>query len=115
MSQEVLVKVYGHIWPSGEALHQALDMVCTQALPSSYSDEAILSREGDMSRISFEGIFFPDDDCLDALRQHLEPQHQGKLDILDLENWRLIRHIFSQGHIISNIAPLNNVLDYSGH
>ena len=115
MSQEVLVKVYGHIWPSNEALHQALDTACATALPPPDLNEGIVSREGDMSRISFEGLFFPEDDCLDALRRHLEPEHQGKLDILDLESWRLTRHIFSQGRILSSSAPLNNVLDYSGH
>ena len=45
----------------------------------------------------------------------LMEKHQGKLDVLDLENWRLTRHLFDQGRIRSSSAPLNNVLDYSGH
>ena len=37
------------------------------------------------------------------------------IDVLDLENWRLIRHVFEQGRIRTSSAPLNNVLDYAGH
>ena len=40
---------------------------------------------------------------------------QGKLDVLDLENWRMTRHAFRDGVLHSSAAPLNNVLDYSGH
>ena len=68
-----------------------------------------------MARVSFEGVYFPVDEVLAALARHLRPEHQGKLDVLDLENWRLTRHLFDQGRIRSSSAPLNNVLDYSGH
>ena len=40
---------------------------------------------------------------------------KAEQDLLDLENWRLTRHLFDQGRIRSSSAPLNNVLDYSGH
>ena len=60
-------------------------------------------------------LFFPVEDVLAVLREHLRPEHKGKLDVLDLEGWRLFRHVFMQGRIDSHSAPLNNVLDYSGH
>jgi len=114
MSQDVLLKVYGHIWPADALLQMALAAACATALPED-AEEPILSREGDLLRISFEGIYFPVDDCLEVLAHHLQPAHQGKLDVLDLEDWRLTRHVFSQGRIVQSSAPLNNVLDYSGH
>lgn len=114
MNRAPLLKVYGHVYPVSDALHAALEAACAGAMPDD-ADEPALCREGDMSRISFEGVYFPVEETLEALKRHLRPEHQGKLDVLDLENWRLVRHVFAQGHIRSTSAPLNNVLDYSGH
>jgi len=109
-----LLKVYGHIYPVSDAFYADLEVACAWAMPDD-ADEPVLCRAGDMARFSFEGVYFPVDETLEALKRRLRPEHQGKLDVLDLENWRLIRHVFEQGRIRSRSAPLNNVLDYSGH
>ena len=87
---------------------------CADAMPDE-NDLPVLELDGDMARISFEGTYFPLDDVLAALTAHLRAEHLGKLDVLDLEGWRLIRHTFAQGRVDVHSAPLNNVLDYSGH
>lgn len=112
MSQDVLLKIYGHIWPTDDTLHRALAASCVGALPQ---EGPVIFREGDMSRISFEGIYFPLEDLLETLEQGLQEEHQGKLDVLDMEAWMLTRHIFSTGKIVRSSSPLNNVLDHSGH
>jgi len=114
LSRQPLLKVYGHIYPADEALYAALANACADALPDN-DDIPVLERDGDMARISFEGTYFPLDEVLLALTTHIQPAHKGKLDVLDMEAWRLTRHIFTQGRIESHSAPLNNVLDYSGH
>ena len=114
MSRLPLLKVYGHIYPADQALYTALQTACADALPDE-DDIPVLERDGDMARISFEGTYFPVDDVLLALQAHIQPAHKGKLDVLDLEAWQLTRHSFAHGRIESHSAPLNNVLDYSGH
>ena len=114
MSRQPLLKVYGPIYPVDKALYAALEHACADAMPDE-DDLPVIERDGDMARISFEGTYFPLDDVLDVLTSHVRAEHQGKLDVLDLESWRLIRHIFTQGRVDVHSAPLNNVLDYSGH
>ena len=67
-----------------------------------------------MLRISFEGLYFPEEDVVATLEQHLKPSQVGKLDILDLDAWRMRRYVIGQGTITSRANSLNNVLDYSG-
>ena len=112
MSQEVLLKVYGHLWPADAELQKALLTACADALPR---EELAVVLEGDLCRLSFEGLYFPEEECLAVLRERIGPGQQGKLDVLDLEAWRLTRHIFTEGRIETGSAPLNNVLAYSGH
>ncbi|MDE7371665.1 MAG: hypothetical protein K2N07_08010 [Desulfovibrio sp.] len=112
MSQPVLLKVYGNLFPADEADREALAQACAGRVPA--DGEAVL-REGDLVRISFEGLYFPVEDVLEAIAARLKPGQQGKLDVLDLEAWRLTRHLFAEGRITSRTAPLNNVLDFSGH
>lgn len=114
MSRQPLLKVYGHIYPIDDALYAALKNACANAMPDE-DDIPVLERDGDMARFSFEGTYFPLDDVLAILTAHLRPEHLGKLDVLDMEGWQLIRHTFTQGRIEVHSAPLNNVLDYSGH
>ena len=45
-------------------------------------------------RISFEGVFFPLDDVLDALRPLLCAESSGKIDLIDMEAWTLTRAAF---------------------
>ena len=114
MSRQPLLKVYGHIYPVDNALYAALENACADAMPDE-DDIPVLERDGDMARFSFEGTYFPIDEVLAALTAHLRPEHQGKLDVLDMEGWQLMRHTFAQGRMDAHSAPLNNVLDYSGH
>ena len=114
MSRQPLLKVYGHIYPVDDPLYAALEKACADAMPDE-DDMPVLERDGDMARFSFEGTYFPLDDVLAVLSAQIQTGHQGKLDVLDLEGWRLIRHTFTHGHIDVHSAPLNNVLDYSGH
>lgn len=114
MSRQPPLKVYGHVYPVGDALYAALASASAAALPDE-DDIPVLEREGNMARFSFEGVFFPVDAVLAALEQHLGPELKGKLDVLDLEGWRLCRYTFTAGRIEQRSAPLNSVLDYSGH
>ena len=114
MTQMPLCKVYGHVYPLSEALYAALEASMSGCMGQETDDPALL-REGDMARVSFEGIHFPEEEVIAALRTHLTPAMQGKLDCLDLENWRLTRYRFEGGEVRTSAAPLNNVLDFSGH
>ena len=105
MMREPLLKVYGHVYPISDAFYADLDAACADALADD-ADEPVLCRGQ---------VVESNSQVLAALARHLRPEHQGKLDVLDLENWRLTRHLFDQGRIRSSSAPLNNVLDYSGH
>ncbi|MDE7240326.1 hypothetical protein [Desulfovibrio sp.] len=113
MSQPVLLKVYGNLYPADAADLEALDRASAGCVQEG-ADEAV-TLERDLLRISFEGLFFPVDDVLEAFAAILRPGQKGKLDVLDLEGWRLTRHQFADGRITSRSAPLNNVLDFSGH
>ncbi len=109
----VLVKVYAHVWP----VHQQLYTVWQELLPqSSVMDaEEMLCYEGDMLKLSYEGIYFPLDDFLESLHPFLHKESQGKLDYIDLEAWKLTRHKIQGKELVVSSASLNNVLDYSGH
>ena len=107
MSQSPLCKAYGHVYPCGDALYGALARAVAGAMGQD-EEEAVLVREGDMARISFEGIYFPVEEVVQALREHL-------LDYLDLEDWRLTRYRLEEGEVRPSSAPLNNVLAFSGH
>ena len=112
----VLLKVYGHVWPAPPALEAALAALAGEAVPPAEPGAPpVLERVGDMLRISFEGMFFPIDDAVAALRAHIGPTAQGKLDCIDLDAWSLTRHSIAAGVVSSGTVPLNHVLDHSGH
>lgn len=111
----VLVKVYGHMWPACPALLEALRHVM-QGLPlGDIPPDETLELDGDLLRLSYEGVYFPLDDVLAVIAAHLSPDSQGKLDYLDMEGWTLHRHRIVQGQLQASSASLNAVLDYSGH
>ncbi|MDR2055266.1 MAG: hypothetical protein LBQ10_05290 [Desulfovibrio sp.] len=112
MSRRVILKVYGHIRPVSDELYAVLDKICAGAIADG-QDEPVLQRENETARISFEGMYFPVEEILMALAPHLGPEHKGRLDVLDIENWRLTRHVFDGG-LRAHSASLNNVLDYAG-
>ena len=113
MSQPVLLKVYGNLHPADAADFEALSRASASCVGEGAEPPVTLA--GDRLRISFEGLYFPVDEVLEALAALLKPRQQGKLDVLDLDAWRLTRHLFQDGRITSRSAPLNNVLDFSGH
>jgi hypothetical protein len=113
MSRQPPLKVYGHLYPVPEALYLALQAICALALPAS-DDVPVLERDGDMARFSFEGVYFPCDELLACLSDRLQPVQRGKLDVLDLDNWHMTRHVFQDGQVQSQRVSLNHVLDYSG-
>ncbi len=113
MSQPVLLKVYGNLWPAPKDVLEPLASLFADCMPEPEFPPARLDDE--LLTIAFEGIYFPVDEILAVLSRYLTVQSQGKLDVIDLENWRLVRHMFKNGNIETRTAPLNNVLDYSGH
>ena len=112
MSQPTLLKVYGSLERATSELFEEVKKICQQALPI---ENSLASMDGNTLLISFEGVWFPQDDILEAFKRLLTPDQKGKLDILDLEEWKMTRHVFQDGKIITKSSPLNNVLDYSGH
>lgn len=113
MSQPVLIKAYGNLWPADADLAAALRQTAADCLPKPKAP--VIGMQGDLLTISFEGIYFPAPDFLNVI-ERLRPQTlRGKLDVLDIENWRLERHIFADGKTETRCAPLNDVLAYSGH
>lgn len=111
----VLVKVYAAFHPAGQGCPARVERAAANAL----GNDDWLFMEGDMLRISFEGVFFPLDDVLSALEACLEPHSAGKLDYLDLEAWSLTRCLFQPGAqggtFERSVRSLNHILDYSGH
>lgn len=110
MSQPVLVKAYGSLWPADEALAQSLGEILSRAVPP-----GAVELEGDLLRLSFEGVWLPAEEILEEIAKGLKLESKGRLDLIDIENWRLKRSEFLEGRVRSRSAPLNSVLDYSGH
>lgn len=111
VSQPVLLKVYGGFKPASTALCAALAQIAASALPA---ENACVNLAGDLCSLSFEGIYFPIEEALTAIREHADAKTDGRLDVLDLENWTLCRHEIGGGKISTHSQGLNNVLDYSG-
>ena len=81
-----------------------------------HEDGPWLFLEGDIVRVTFEGMYFPSEEVLTAFATHLPEQAKGKMDVLDLEAWTLTRHIWEEGTFQSSPPrSLNHVMDYSGH
>ncbi len=104
------VRAYGHLHPAGNPVPEAVASTL-----DSWSLEAELVLAGDLFRLSFEGVCFPAEEIVEALRPFLEPHSQGRLDVLDLEAWTLTRYTFTGTVVRCNQRSLNHVLDYSGH
>lgn len=111
MSQPTLIKAYGGFKPASPALAHALEDELGKAIPG---ENANISCTGDMCVLSFEGIYFPLDEILGAIAEYSTPMTGGRLDVLDMENWRLYRHEIAGGKIDVHENSLDNVLDYSG-
>ncbi|MFR6520004.1 MAG: hypothetical protein ACLUPV_12585 [Bilophila wadsworthia] len=83
-------KTYGHLFPADQHIADAVG-----AALSDWNIPECTELEGDIFRISFEGVFFPLDDVLDALRPLLCAESSGKIDLIDMEAWTLTRAAFS--------------------
>lgn len=110
MSQPVLLKVYGNLSPAGEELARSVSDCAQNAFPP---ENVQIYLDGDLLLISFEGIFFPTAETAAVLEKFLKPECVGKLDDLDIENWKMTRYSFAGGKMTKSAAPLDNVLDYS--
>lgn len=108
--QPIIIKAYANLFPASKEQKNILANICAQAIPS-----ASCEREDNLLRVSFEGVYFPADEFLAAIATSLSQSQTGKLDMLDLEAWRLDRYLFQDGKIIHKASPLNDVLAYSGH
>lgn len=113
MSQPLLLKTYGNLAPASAALAGKLECIASAGIP--VQENPIISLHASLLTISFEGIWFPWEEILDCILAQLDPLQEGRLDIIDIEHWRLTRHIFANGLMTVNSAPLNNILAYSGH
>ncbi len=111
MTQPVLVKVYGNLFPSSQEMFLSLKKSCKFAMPATPSP---LSLKKDLLLLSFEGIFFPVDDFISVLEDLLMPDLNGKVNYLDIENWQMTRYLIGNGQIQKNNVSLNHVMDYSG-
>ncbi len=112
MAAPILVKVYGHVSPVSQCIVAEL----SPFFPHSdvLEPEEMLIHHKDLLRITFEGIYFDVDELLPTLRRHLTEQSQGKIDYLDLEEWRMTRYLIEGTTIKVSSAGLNNVMDYAG-
>ncbi len=112
MAQEILIKVYGHIWPVAEEIVPALRPYFSD---SEHMDaEEMLEYDKDMLRLAYEGIYLDMEEVLPLVQRFLQGTSQGKIDYIDLEAWTLTRHSIEQGLMTVSTVSLNSVMDYSG-
>ena len=97
-------KTYGHLFPADQHIADAVG-----AALSDWNIPECTELEGDIFRISFEGVFFPLDDVEASVGEDLD------LDLIDMEAWTLTRAAFSGTEITVKTVGLNHVLAYSGH
>ena len=110
--EHILVKVYAGLHPVAAACADSVRRAGSGAVHG--SGEIWLFHEQELLRISFEGLYFPEDEVLEALESCLSAHAQGKIDVLDLEGWELRRYVRENGVFRLYRRGLNQVLDYSG-
>lgn len=106
------IKVYGAFTPVPASVADALAPLGAQAIAE--DDAPWVWAEGDTLRISFEGMYFPVEDVVEALEAHLPSACKGKLDVLLLDDWELHRYVWQGGAFVLGKRSLNHVLSYSG-
>lgn len=104
----ILVKVYGSIHPAGIELAKRLEIILGD-------DDDVVEVDGDMVRISYEGVYFPIDEVLEIIQEYLTDESSGRIDYINMDGWRLHRHMIEGTSINEKSNCLNNVLAYSGH
>ncbi|MFI3272355.1 MAG: hypothetical protein R3Y11_09695 [Pseudomonadota bacterium] len=108
--RNILVKVYGSVHPLASEEKSSL----IKRLELLLDDDAV-DFSGDMVRISFEGMYFPIDEVLEIIQEYLHAESQGRIDYIDMDAWRLHRHLIEGTTITEKSNNLNNILDYAGH
>jgi len=116
--KQFIARVYAGFSPAHEACRLAVENAGITALGT---DIPWLFLKGDILQITWEGVYFPLDEVLQALSACLPPEAEGKIDFLDLEGWSLTRHVLLQGtkpgqpdRFSIAIRCLNHVMDHSG-
>jgi len=104
----VCIKIYGNLYPTTMSVHEAIDSVL-----QSWHLNIQHSLEGTMWTIQYEGIYFPTDDVISAIKPLLCSTSQGKLDAIDMDAWTLTRHRFIGTDITTTRTPLNDILAHS--
>lgn len=115
--QPVILKVYGNLYPCPQSFVPGLDAICSNCYPPSdqlSNETPVIYYANELLRISFEGIYFPIEEVLSYLESVLTPSQNGKIDYLDLENWKMTRYLIEDVRIVRHSTSLNNVMDYSG-
>ena len=107
----ILVKVYAGLHPTDAACVDAVRRAGAEALHDSGEDWLVHDR--DLLRISFEGLYFPEDEVIAALDACLPMQAQGKLDVIDMEGWELRRYMREDGAFRLLRRDLDQILEYS--
>lgn len=113
MSQPVLLKVYANFYPVSKDIVAELEPILRDCMPQ--PESPIVEWHDSLLTVAFEGIYFPVEEVLSVLKNKVDENSKGKLDALDIENWRMQRTLFQNGNSITHSAPLNSVLAYSGH
>lgn len=112
--EHILVKVYGSVQPADIDMCARVSEAA-QSMGSICGIDECISLEGTLLTVHFEGVFFPIDDVLTALKSTLSPQAEGRLDYIDMDEWTLTRFWIQGGLITHNTTSLNQVMEYSGH
>ncbi len=116
MSQPILLKVYAAFAPATQEDFQKLSKACSSCIAAEDDHDPFVTFLNGMLRISFEGIYFPLDDVEPVIQDLAKNKAAGKMDVLDMENWRMTRYqAKGDGRLEIRSAPLNSVMDYSGH
>lgn len=116
--ERVLVKVYGQFNGISQDQYAALRSLAEEAIGPDASFESVELDFNPASRelsLAFEGFHFPVDEFRLILQHEKQPEVTGRLDYIDLENWRLTRTVFNADGGKTSSASLNHVLEYSGH
>ena len=106
------IKVYAAFAPVSANMAEVLAPLGAQAITE--EDGPWIWVEGDTLRISFEGVYFPVEDVVEALEANLPLACKGKLDVLLLDDWELHRYVWQDGAFVVGKRSLNHVLSYSG-
>jgi len=109
----ILIKVYANIYPAGQELYNALINELSGLYIEDELEGNIVDLKNDLILISFEGIHFPIEEIIETIEAFLSPTSQGKVDYIDLENWRLTRYIIKGKHISHRSNSLNAIMEYS--